>query len=147
MEARLSGVLGLLHVRLVCGLLVHGVAVHVGLLHAGVFVGVDLGDEVGIHGSCCGGFGKLRCCWWIKRWIEDRGKGWGKVDEERVVREGGLVDGVGSGRGRRGVGLASWGAVSGGRVDGAGGGGRVSSLDDDEVNHFGFGAGFGCLIA
>jgi hypothetical protein len=32
-------------------------------------------------------------------------------------------------------------------VDGAGGEGRVSPLDDDEVNHFGFGAGLGCLIA
>jgi hypothetical protein len=57
LEARLSGVLGLLHVSLVRRLLVHGVAVHVGLLHAGVVVGVDLGDEVGIHGS-----------WWVEVW-------------------------------------------------------------------------------
>ena len=52
---------------------------------------------------------------------------------------------VGVGRGRPGVGLASWEAVSGGRVDGAGGERRVSSLDDDEVNHFAFEAEVGCL--
>jgi hypothetical protein len=78
----------------------------------------------------------------------ERREGFGvEVGVVRDVQRVGCWICVGVGRGRRDVGLASWEAVSGGRVDGAEGEGRVSSLDDDEVNHFGFGAGLGYLIA
>jgi hypothetical protein len=91
---------------------------------------------------------------WVRLGVGGSRGGWrilGKVGGRWVRKE--LIERVGwwmcvgGGRGRRGVGLASWEAVSGGRVDGAEGEGRVSSLDDDEVNHFGFGAGLGYLIA
>jgi hypothetical protein len=76
----------------------------------------------------------------------ERREGFGvEVGVVRDVQRVGCWICVGVGRGRRDVGLASWEAVSGGRVDGAGGEWRVSSLDDDEVNHFGFEDEFGCL--
>lgn len=71
---------GFLHVGLARRLVVGGVAVHVGLLQAGVVAGLDLGDEVGVHGCLFG------CswvvweweCWVSKRWMVDGGRmeGW-----------------------------------------------------------------------
>ena len=64
--------LGFLHVGLARRLVVGGVAVHVGLLYAGVVAGLDLGDEVGVHGCLLGGLGWWGWVYWVfKRWNED----------------------------------------------------------------------------
>ena len=75
LRSRPGGGLGFLHVGLARRLVVGGVAVHVGLLHAGVVASLDLGDEVGVHGCLLGvlGWWGWVCwvCWVLKRWIED----------------------------------------------------------------------------
>lgn len=54
LEPRLGGEVGFVHVGLARRLTVHGVAVHVGLLHTAVILGLDLGDQERVHG-----------CWWV----------------------------------------------------------------------------------
>ena len=50
LEPRLGGEVGFMHVGLARRLTVHGVAVHVGFLHAAVILGLDLRDQERVHG-------------------------------------------------------------------------------------------------